>query len=81
LEECISEELNNVFFTTPQYNWNVLLDSFMMNADIKLSLMGLGYITFDKLNAKEVCTCFEYAGTEGFKVPIWGEIQKQGYTD
>jgi hypothetical protein len=65
--------LNNAFFTTPiQYNWP--LDRFMMNADIKLFLMGLGYTTFDELNAKEVCACFEYAGTEGYKVLVWGEI-------
>lgn len=49
----------------------------MMNADIKLFLMGLGYTIFDELNDKEVCACFEYAGMEGYKVPVWGEIQKQ----
>jgi hypothetical protein len=53
----------------------------MMNADIKLFLMVLGYTTFDKLNAKEVCACFEYAGTEGYKVPMRREIQKQGYNN
>jgi len=59
----------------------VPLDRFMMNADIKLFLMGLGYTTFDELNIKEVCMCFEHAGTEGYNVPVWGEIQKQGYND
>jgi hypothetical protein len=73
LEECISEELNNAFFMTPiQNNWNVPLDRFMLNADIKLFLMGLGYTTFDELNAKELCTCFEYDASEGYKVPVWG---------
>ena len=38
--------MNNAFFTKPiQYNWNVPLDMFMMNADIKLFLMGYGYTT------------------------------------
>ena len=59
-EECITEELINVFFMTPiQYNWKVSLDKFMMNADIKLFWMELGYTAFDDLNEKEVCTCFE----------------------
>jgi hypothetical protein len=82
LEECISKEFNNAFFTTPiQYNWNVPLDRFMMNADIKLFLMGLVYTTFDELNAKELCACFEYAASKGYKVPVWRGIQKQGYND
>ena len=51
--------------TSMQYNWNVSLDRFMMNADIKLFLMGLGYTTFDEINIKEVCMCFKYAGMEG----------------
>lgn len=81
LEECISEESNKPFFTTPnQYNRNVPLDRFMMNADLKLFLMGLCYTTFDELNTKEVRSCFEYAGRDGFKA-VWGEIQKQGYND
>ena len=72
------EELNNAFFTTPiQCNCNVPLDRFMMNADIKLFLMGLGYTSFDELNVKEVRACFEYAGMEGYKVPGWGEVQNQ----
>ena len=59
-EECITEELTNAFFMTPiQYNWKVSLDKFMMNADIKLFLMELGYTTSDDLNEKEVCACFE----------------------
>ena len=67
-EECILEVLNNVFFMILiQYNWNVPLDRFMMNADIKLFLMGLGYITFDELNANQLRTCFEYAALEGYK--------------
>ena len=40
-----------------------------MNADIKLFLMGLGHTTFD-LNDKELCACFEYAGTLGYTVLI-----------
>ena len=80
LQEYASEELYNAFFMTPiQYNWNVPLDRFMI--DIKLFLVGLGYTTFDELNAKELHTCFEYAASEGYKVPVWGEIQKQGYND
>ena len=36
-EECVTEELNSAFHTTPiQYSWNVSLDKFMMNSDIKL---------------------------------------------
>jgi len=49
-EECILEELNNVFLTTSiQYTRNVPLDRFMMNADIKLFSMVLSYTTFDEL--------------------------------
>ena len=71
-EECITEELNHALYTTPiQYNWNVALDKFMMNSDIKLFLMGLGYTSFDDLNEKELRACFEYAGTSGYKVPVW----------
>ncbi len=41
-EECITEKLNNAFYITPiQYKWNFSLHRFMMNADIKLFLMGL----------------------------------------
>jgi hypothetical protein len=81
-EECITEELNHALYTTPfQYNWNVALDKFMMNSDIKLFLMGLGYTSFDDLNEKEIRACFEYAGTSGYKVPVWGEVQKQAYND
>ena len=53
------------------------LDRLMMNADIKLFLMGLGYTMFDELNAKEVRSCFEYAGTEGYNVPVWGEFRSR----
>ena len=53
----------------------------MMNSDIKLFLMGLGYTSFDDLNEKEVRACFEYAGTSGYKVPVWAEVQKQAYND
>jgi hypothetical protein len=50
-EECITEELNNAFYTTPiQYSWNVSLEKFMMNSDIKLFLMGIGHTSFDDLN-------------------------------
>jgi hypothetical protein len=78
-EECISEELNNAFFMTPiWYNWNGPLDRFMMNADIKLFLMGLSYTMFDELNNMEVRACFEYAVMERYKVLVWGDIQKQG---
>jgi hypothetical protein len=77
-EECITEELNNALHTTP---WNISLDKFMMNSDIKLFLMGIGYTSFDNLNEKELCACFEYAGTSGYKVPIWAEVQQQVYND
>ena len=76
-EECITEELNHAFYTTPiQYNWNVVLDKFMMNSDIKLF-----HMLFDDLNEKELHACFEYAGTLGYKVPVWAEVQKQAYND
>ena len=43
--ECIMEELNNAFYRTPiQYNWNVLLDKFMMNLDIKFFYGNRSYI-------------------------------------
>ena len=74
--------MNNAFYTIPiQYNWNVSLNRFMMNADIKLFLMGLGHKTFDDLNDKELWTCFEYAGMSGYKVLVWGEVQKQVNND
>ena len=64
VEECITEELNHAFYTTPiLYNWNFVLDKFMMNSDIKLFLMGLGHTLFDDLYEKELRACFEYAGT------------------
>ncbi len=53
----------------------------MINSDIKLFLMGLGYTSFDDLNKKELRACFEYAGTSGYKVPVWAEVQKQAYND
>jgi hypothetical protein len=50
-EECNTKELNNAFYIMPiQYHWNVMLDKFMMNADIKLLLRGLGYTIFEDLN-------------------------------
>ena len=74
--------MNNALYTTPiQYNGNVSLDKFMMNSEIKLFLMGLGHTTFDDRNDKEQHTCFEYAGTSGYKGPVWGEVQKQAYND
>jgi hypothetical protein len=52
-----------------------------MNSDIKLFLMGISYTSFAYLNEKELRACFEYAGTLGYKVPIWAEVQKQAYND
>jgi len=43
--------------------------------------MGLGYTSFDDLNEKELRACFEYAGTSGYKVPVWADVQKQAYND
>ena len=37
--------------------------------------------SFDDLNEKELRACFEYAGTSGYKVPVWAEVQKQAYND
>ena len=71
-----------MFYTMPvQCNWIVFLDRFMMNDDIKLCLKGLGHTTFDDLNNKELHACFEYAGTMGYKVPVWGEVQNQAHND
>ena len=82
VEECITEESNNAFHSTPiQYSWNISLDKFVMHSDIKLFLMGIGYMSFDNLNEKELHACFEYAGTSGNKVPVWAEVQKQAYND
>ena len=55
----------------------------MMNSDIKLFLMGLGHTSFDDLTVteKELRACFEYAGTSGYKVPVWADVQKQAYND
>ena len=74
-EECITtEELNNAFFMTQiQYNCIVSLDKFMMNADIKLFLIGLGCTRFDNLNEKEV----QYAGTERYNVPVWEKFRNR----
>ena len=81
-ELCITEELNNAFYSTPiQYSWNVSLDKFMMNSDIKLFLMGIGHTSFDNLNKKELHACFEYAGMSRYIVPVWAEVQKQTYND
>ena len=51
----------------------------MMNSDIKSFLMGIGHTSLDDLNDEELRACFKYAGTSGFKVPEWGELQKQPY--
>jgi hypothetical protein len=81
-EECITEELNNAFFTLPiQYNYEVALDKFMMDADIKLFLMSHGYKSFEELTDEEVQACFEYAGKKNYVVPKWGEIRKKPYND
>ena len=70
-EGCITEEFNKSIYTMPiQYNLSVSLDRFMVNADIKLFLMVPGYSTFVDLNDKELCACFEYAGTLGYKVLV-----------
>ena len=53
----------------------------MMNSDIKLFLMGIGHTSFNDLNEKELHASFEYAGTLGYKVPVWAEVQKQAYND
>ena len=37
--------------TSMQYNWNVPLDRFMMNADIKVFLMGHSHTMFDELKS------------------------------
>ena len=81
-EECIIKELNNAFYTTPiQQSWNVSLDKFMMNSNIKLFLMGISHMSFNDLNENELHACFEYAGTSRYKVPVWAEVQKQAYND
>jgi hypothetical protein len=43
--------------------------------------MELCYTAFDEPNAKEVCACFDYSGSEGYKVTVWVNIQKQGNND
>ena len=53
----------------------------MMNAHIKLFLMGFGHTTFDDLNDNELHAYFEYAGALGYKDHVWGEVQKQVYDD
>jgi hypothetical protein len=53
----------------------------MMNSDIKMFLMKIGYTSFDNLNEKELRACFEYVGTLGYKVPLWAEVQNQAYND
>ena len=42
----------------------------MINAEIKLFLMDLGYTMLNDLNEKEARVCFDYAGTEGYMVPV-----------
>ena len=77
-EECITKELNNALNITPiQYCWNVSLDKFMMNLDIKLFLMGIGHTSFNDLSEKEWRACFECAGKSGYKVPVLSEVQKK----
>ena len=46
-----------------------LLGKFMMNLDIKLFLMGISHTSFDDLNEKELCACFEYGEYWGIKCP------------
>lgn len=63
-EECITEELNHAFLSSNvRHEWNVALDIFMMNSDIKLILMGIGCFTFDELNKKEKRVCFHHNGS------------------
>ncbi len=81
-EESITEELNNAFFTLPiDYSYDVSLDKFMMDSDIKLLLMLIGYSSFEELTKEELCACFEYVGTKDYVVPVWGEIRKRPYND
>lgn len=81
-EEYITENMINVHLKTRiLYNWNISLDKFMINAEIKLFLMDLGYTMLNDLNEKEARVCFDYAGMEGYMVPVWKEIQKQYYND
>ena len=47
----------------------------MMDADIKLFLMQIGYNLFEELTKKELCGCFEYVGTT-----ISTNIQKEFLT-
>ena len=52
-EECITKELNYAFISSNvPYEWNVTVDRFMMNSDIKLFLLGIGCFSFDNLNEK-----------------------------
>ena len=78
-EKCITEELNGVFYTMPiQYiNWTVSLDRFMMNADIKLILMGLGYTTFDDLSDRSFVHVLSILEPWVTMLWVWGELQKQ----
>ena len=63
--------------TPIQYNWNVPLDRFMMNADIKLFLMGLDFTKFDELNVKDLHTCFEYTASKDTKFECGGKFRNR----
>jgi hypothetical protein len=69
-EECITEELNNAFHTTPiQYSWNISLDKYMMNSDIKLFLMGIGYTSFDNWMIRSCMHVLNMRECWGIKCP------------
>lgn len=53
----------------------------MMNSNIKRFLMSLGHTTFYDLSEKELYACFEDAGMSGYKVRVWGVVQKLAYND
>jgi hypothetical protein len=53
----------------------------MMDTDIKLFLKSIGYNSFEGLTKKELCGCFDYAGTNNFNIPVWGEIRKKAYNN
>jgi hypothetical protein len=63
--------------TQIQYNCIVSLDKFMMNADIKLFMMGLGYTTFDELNAKEVRACLNMLELKDTKFRRGGKFRSR----
>ena len=63
------------------YSFDAALNKFMMDADIKLILMSIGYNLFEELTKKKLCGCFEYAGTNNFNIPVWGDMRKKAYND